>query len=709
MARGLWTDARDVWGPASRCTSCSRCGGPSTSAGTAAPLRRILDLTLRRRAASTRRCRARWRTCAATALEKDLRRRYLNMRRADRAAASREAAPPGARAASGASAAFGAGARRSRPPPRWPKLVAVGLPLGLIVANAAIRRPGPARQAGSADEASRQAAANAGGGGHHGPLPPARGRSTRRRGAGRRAGHARDADPGAEPRSRPTPVRALLLETTGRVYENPGATRRRCRCSTALALRESLQGASHPDTVRPLDELARAPRGGRMRRPRDDLCLRALAALAPGERRRRAAREARARTTLARAPPRQTIPTRPRTELASGAEAGRRPSPGTRRRRAGVNPRGRRARGVARAGWRRRWSTATRPWRRCWRPGCPTGRRWRACWSWRRSCATRPATRTARGPRAPRSRACDRPASRPPPRRSPPRSRWRRPTAPPTTRPSRPASPRCRADGSPRASRTFGLPRAPPGQRRLLYNLAPRRSRATCPRRRIAAARRGERLRQDPPRRRDAPRRGPEHLRQDPPIRRAPRTPSAWRLRAEPAPCRPTRCRPRRRAAGRAGRGRLERGGLLFGPWPRGGRAGRVRPCRPARPPAPRPSGAGMDGRRRELGAAAPGGGCRDEALRTWCATHAVDRRRVLVAGEGTGALLAFDPAPARARPSWRAVANRAGRRRGITVARGRARRRVDRPDRPCRGRRPRTPPIAQALGRRPGAGLAGG
>ncbi|HEX5011158.1 MAG TPA: hypothetical protein VFY71_12230, partial [Planctomycetota bacterium] len=31
------------------------------------------------------------------------------------------------------------------------------------------------------------------------------------------------------------------------------------------------------------------------------------------------------------------------------------------------------------------------------------------------------------------------------------------------------------------------------------------------------------------------------------------------------------------------------------------------------------------------------------DALRTWCATHAVDRRRVLVAGEGTGALLAFD------------------------------------------------------------------
>ena len=31
------------------------------------------------------------------------------------------------------------------------------------------------------------------------------------------------------------------------------------------------------------------------------------------------------------------------------------------------------------------------------------------------------------------------------------------------------------------------------------------------------------------------------------------------------------------------------------------------------------------------------------DALRAWCAGHAVDRRRVIVAGEGTGALLAFD------------------------------------------------------------------
>ncbi|HEX5011063.1 MAG TPA: serine/threonine-protein kinase, partial [Planctomycetota bacterium] len=296
-------DARaDVWGLGVTLYELLTLRRPFDGAGTAALLGRILDsdpAPLRRFHATLPRALE---NVCATALEKDPRRRYPDMA-ALRSDLERLLAGEAVRArGAGRVRRLGRFVRR-RPAltaaAALAVLVAVGLPLGLIVANAAIRDEAQ-RASQAADEASRQAAANAEVVGYLTDLFRPLGADDAVVQAGALAMLETPIQE-LELRFADQPlVRALLLETTGRVYENLALHAQALPLfDRALALRESLQGATHPDTVRLLEELARVHLEAGDPASAHDLCQRVLAALAPGSA-ADAPIEARARTTLAR-------------------------------------------------------------------------------------------------------------------------------------------------------------------------------------------------------------------------------------------------------------------------------------------------------------------------------------------------------------------------------------------------------------------------
>jgi tetratricopeptide (TPR) repeat protein/predicted esterase len=301
--RGPVDGRADVWGLGVTLYELLTLRRPFDAAGTAALLRRILDADpapLRRFHAAVP--RALEHVCA-TALEKELHRRYADMG-ALRADLGRllEGRPVRARGA-------GRARRLARFVRRRPALtaaatlaalLAVGLPLGLIVANAAIREQATRAEL-AAEEARRQAAANAEVVDYLTDLFRPLGAEDTAVQAGALAMLETPIQE-LELRFADQPlVRALLLETTGRVYLNLGRPAQALPLyDRALAVRESLQGETHADTVRLLEELARVHLAAGAPDAAHDLCRRVLAALQrPGA--ADPPLEARVRTTLARA------------------------------------------------------------------------------------------------------------------------------------------------------------------------------------------------------------------------------------------------------------------------------------------------------------------------------------------------------------------------------------------------------------------------
>jgi serine/threonine protein kinase/predicted esterase len=301
--RGPVDGRADVWGLGVTLYELLTLRRPFDAAGTAALLRRILDADpppLRRFHATVP--RALEHVCA-TALEKDPRRRYPDMA-ALRADLERLLAGEPVRARGDSRLRHLARLVRNRPAltaaAALALLVAVGLPLGLFVANTAIRAE--ARRAEeAAAEASRQAAANAEVVGYLTELfrPLDADDSVVRAGA---LAMLETPVQELELRFADQPlVRALLLETNGRVYENLELHAQALPLfDRALAIRQSLQGEAHPDTLRLLEELARVHLAAGEADAARDLCRRVLASLPPGDAASRPL-EARARTTLARA------------------------------------------------------------------------------------------------------------------------------------------------------------------------------------------------------------------------------------------------------------------------------------------------------------------------------------------------------------------------------------------------------------------------
>jgi serine/threonine-protein kinase len=296
----------DVWGLGVTLHEMLALRRPFDGAGPAALLRRILEddpVPLRRLHAGLP--TALQHVCA-TALEKPQRRRHASMA-ALRADLERVLAGRGVRAR-------GAGWPRrlqrfvTREPARAAAialavLVVVAVPIGLLAANAAVRAQ--ARRAElAAQEAGRQAAANAEVVAYLvGLFRPFEGDDAALQAAA--LAMLESQAQGLEFRFADQPlVRAALLEATGTVYANLEQHARALPLyDRALAIRQSEQGEAHLDTARLLEGLARVHLGTGDPASARDLCRRVLVALEAerGGGGAGATLAARARTTLARA------------------------------------------------------------------------------------------------------------------------------------------------------------------------------------------------------------------------------------------------------------------------------------------------------------------------------------------------------------------------------------------------------------------------
>lgn len=301
--RGAIDGRTDVWGLGVLLFELLALRRPFDAPGAAALLRRILDDD----APPVRRfhpgLRAGPADVCATALERTPRRRYADMT-AMRADLERLLAGQRVQAR-------GAGALRRLQRYVWRRpaqaaaaalaiVVLVGVPIGLLAANAAVREQ--ARRAErAADDAQRQAAANAEVVaflvGLFRTLP---GDDAALQQAA--LAMIENQAQGLELRFGDQPlVRAALLEATGTVYANLEQYERALPLyDRALAIRQSRQGEAHVDTARLIEGLARVHLGAGDPASARDLSRRALAGLQSAGQ-PQSALAARAHTTLGRA------------------------------------------------------------------------------------------------------------------------------------------------------------------------------------------------------------------------------------------------------------------------------------------------------------------------------------------------------------------------------------------------------------------------
>jgi len=322
----------DVWGLGVTLHEMLALRRPFDGAGPAALLRRILDEEPEPLALALQHV-------VATALEKPPRRRHADMT-ALREDLERFLARRGVRAR-GAGRVRRAQRFITRRPARAAALalavlVVVAVPAGLLAANAAVREE--ARRAElAAQEARRQAAANAEVVGYLVNLfRPFEADDTELRAGTVAMLESRAQELELRFGSQPL-VRAALLEATGAVYANLGQHARALPLyDRALAIRQTEQGESDPETVRLLQALARVHLEAGDASSARDLCRRVLAelgardasapraGLATPEARAaavaRAGLAARAHTTLGRAEAQLDEPERAAAELATALD-----------------------------------------------------------------------------------------------------------------------------------------------------------------------------------------------------------------------------------------------------------------------------------------------------------------------------------------------------------------------------------------------------